>query len=85
MAAFNLRTSPGLDRDIAASVDFSPYAAADVQQLTNTWIPLTFALYSLNRTMGRDDLYPIIFSPRVIEKLGFIHGLVHKTEPASYS
>jgi hypothetical protein len=83
--AFSLRTSPGLDRDIAASVDFNPYAAADVQQLTNTWIPLTFALNSLNRTMGRDDLYPFVISPPVIVKLGFIHGLMHETKPASYS
>ena len=34
-------------------------------------IPLTFALNSLNRTMGREDLYPFIISPPVIEKLGF--------------
>jgi hypothetical protein len=78
--AFNLRASPQLDTDIAANVDFTPYAAADVQQLTNTWIPLTFALNSLNRTMGREDLYPFIISPPVIEKLGFIHDLVHQAE-----
>ena len=76
--AFNLRTSPKLDEDIASNADFDPYAVKDVQQLTNTWIPLTFALNSLNRTMGRDDLYPFVISPPVIEKLGFIHGLVHR-------
>jgi hypothetical protein len=41
--AFNLRASPRLDTDIAATADFNPYAAADVRQLTGTWIPLTFA------------------------------------------
>jgi hypothetical protein len=76
--AFNLRASPRLDTDIAATVDFNPYAAADVRQLTGTWIPLTFALNSLNRTMGREDLYPFIISPPVIEKLGFIHDLVQQ-------
>jgi hypothetical protein len=78
--AFNLRASPQLNTDIAANVDFTPYAAADVRQLTNTWIPLTFALNSLNRTMGREDLYPFIISPPVIEKLRFIHDLVHQAE-----
>jgi hypothetical protein len=34
--AFNLRASPRLDTEIAANVDFNPYAAADVEQLTNT-------------------------------------------------
>jgi hypothetical protein len=80
--AFNLRTSPRLDEEIAANVDFNPYAAAEVQQLTNTWIPLTFALNSLNRTMGREDLYPFVISPPVVEKLGFMHGLVHPKQLA---
>jgi hypothetical protein len=83
--AFNLRASPQLDTDIAANVDFNPYAAVDVQQLTNSWIPLTFALNSLNRTMGREDLYPFIISPPVIEKLGFVHSVIHKAEPCSQS
>ena len=34
-------------------------------------IPLTFELISLNRTMGREDLYPFIITLPVIEKLGF--------------
>jgi hypothetical protein len=54
-----------------------------VKQLTNTWIPLTFALNSLNRTMGREDLYPFILSPLVIEKLGFVHDLVPGRCPRS--
>jgi hypothetical protein len=28
--------------------------------------------------MGREDLYPFILSPLVIEKLGFIHDLVRQ-------
>jgi hypothetical protein len=48
-------------------------------------IPLTFALNSLNRTMGREDLYPFIVSPPVIEKLGFIHDLVHHAEQRTRS
>jgi hypothetical protein len=30
--------------------------------------------------MGREDLYPFIISPPVIEKLGFIHDLVHQAD-----
>jgi hypothetical protein len=81
--AFTLRVSPRLDTDIAATVDFDPYAEADVKQLTNTWIPLTFALNNLTRTMGREDLYPFILSPLVIEKLGFVHDLVPGRCPRS--
>jgi hypothetical protein len=30
--------------------------------------------------MGEPDLYPFILTPNVIEKLGFIHELVHQSE-----
>ena len=31
---------------------------------------------NVSRAMGSRDLYPFILSPKVIDKLGFIHGLV---------
>jgi hypothetical protein len=31
---------------------------------------------SVNRAMGRPDLYPFILAPAVVEKLRFIHALV---------
>lgn len=43
----------------------------------HAWLPLTFAVNSLNRSMGLSDLYPFVLSPAVIEKLRFIHGLLH--------
>ena len=42
-------------------------------------MPLSLALNSLNRAMGQSDLYPFVLSTPVIEKLGFIHRLVHPT------
>ncbi len=77
--AFGVRVDPSstTDGELEASVDFDPYKAGDVQQLIDAWLPLTFALNSLNRGMGQADLYPFVLSPAVIEKLGFIHHLVH--------
>ena len=46
-------------------------------QLIDSWLPLSLALNSLNRAMGQHDLYPFVLSPPAIEKLGFIHRLVH--------
>jgi hypothetical protein len=47
------------------------------------------AINSINRSMGQPDLYPFVLSPQVIEKLGFIHELVHtpyqNASPASAS
>jgi len=48
----------------------------DFEQLIADWLPLTYALNAINRSMGRSDLYPFVLSPRVIEKLGFVDGLV---------
>jgi hypothetical protein len=38
---------------------------------------------SVNRAMGRPDLYPFVLAPPVVEKLGFIHRLVRDHSPRS--
>lgn len=45
--------------------------------MINAWVPLTVAVNALNRAMGQPDLYPFILSAPVIEKLRFIHHLIH--------
>jgi hypothetical protein len=77
--AFGLRVEPKVDKsgDLAAEVEFDPYCAIGTQELIGAWLPITFALNSLSRCMGESDLYPFILSPVVIDKLGFIHRLVH--------
>ena len=40
------------------------------------WLPLTYALNAINRSMGDDDLYPFVLTPPVIAKIAFIHDLV---------
>lgn len=60
-------------------VDFSPSRTRSFQPLIKAWLPITFALNSLNRSMGLGDLYPFILSAKVVEKLGYIHDLVHGT------
>lgn len=63
-----------------AEVDFDPYAVRDPLPLIETWIPLSNALNSLNRTMGLMDIYPFILSPPVIEKICAIHDVIHGDE-----
>jgi hypothetical protein len=77
--AFGLRVRPKVDKErtLGAEINFDPYRAGEVTELTDAWLPLTFALNSLNRCMGESDVYPFILSPAVIGKLGFIHELVH--------
>ena len=42
--------------------------------LLDQWLPLTYALNAVNRSMGRDDLYPFTLAEPVIEKLEFVHA-----------
>ncbi len=44
--------------------------------LIGDWLPLTYALNAVNRSMGSDDLYPFVLAPAVIEKLAFVHERV---------
>jgi hypothetical protein len=50
--------------------------AGDIRAIIEAWLPLTYALNAVNRSMGRDDLYPFVLAPAVIDKLGFVHALV---------
>ena len=43
---------------------------------SSDWLPLTYALNAINRSMGNDDLYPFALAPTVIEKLAFVHDRV---------
>lgn len=76
-AAFGLSVKPRIARDPAleAEIDFDPHAAKDIDTLVEAWLPLAFAVNSLNRAMGQPDLYPFILSPPAIAKLGFVQRI----------
>ncbi len=76
--AFGLSIEPAIDREGAhkARVDFDPYVAGTIEQIIEAWTPFVVAMNSINRAMGRPDLYPFILAPVVADKLGFIHDLV---------
>jgi hypothetical protein len=41
--------------------------------LIEAWLPVTFAVNSINRSMGLHDLYPFVLRPPAIAKLAFVH------------
>ena len=79
--AFGIEVHPRIDDtgEISASTDFDMRAETDIHRIIDIWIPLCFALNSVNRCLGQNDLYPFVLSPAVIDKLGFMHGLVHRS------
>ncbi len=76
------RVAPGGPLDAALEID--PHAPGhDIHDLVADWLPLTFAVNSLNRSMGQPDLYPFLLSPPAMEKLGFVHRLVGEARHAA--
>lgn len=75
--AFGLRVKPRISRgeELGVRVDFDPYHADSIEQLIEAFLPVTFAVNTLNRSMGQPDLYPFVLSAAAIEKLGFVHRL----------
>ena len=68
---------PGVfSADEAPLYSFPAAASDDIRGLLDTWLPMTYALNALSRSMGAGDIYPFVLGPAVIEKLGFIDELV---------
>jgi hypothetical protein len=43
--------------------------------VSGIWVPLTVALNMINRSMGKDDLYPFVIPAPVLDKLDFVAAL----------
>ena len=80
--SFGLSLHPNLDSSISieAEITVDPYSVEDFNEIFSLWLPLTFALNSLNRSMGLHDLYPFVIPPKVVEKLSFIHKVCYETK-----
>lgn len=78
-AAFRVQVDPtdiAPGHGLATSIDFDVYEVEDFATVLRAWLPLAFAVNSLNRSMGQPDLYPFVLSAPAVEKLAYMHGLV---------
>ena len=76
--SFGIRIETTASSKINAEIKKDPYKTADFDALITLWLPLTFAMNSINRSMGLNDLYPFLITPVVKEKMKFIHELILK-------
>jgi hypothetical protein len=51
--------------------------------IVSEWLALSYALNAMSRSMGKEDLYPFVLAPTVLEKLTFVHRLVVPEAPAA--
>jgi hypothetical protein len=54
-----------------------------VAALVNRWLPLSYALNAVNRSIGRPDLYPFVLTAEVIAKLDAVHEVVRHLAPTA--
>lgn len=52
------------------------YRAASFDEMLEQWLPLTYAINSINRSGGQPDLYPFVLPGPAIEKLRFVHEVI---------
>ncbi|MBS1074556.1 putative zinc-binding peptidase [Gluconobacter sp. Dm-73] len=57
-----------------------PYTQASFEDIMQAWLPLTYAVNSLNRSMGLADFYPFVLTAGVMHKLAFIHRLIRESQ-----
>jgi hypothetical protein len=71
--------------DTSAAFGFAPAGAtferralgpSGFDTMIDMWLPLAWGLNMVNRSMGRDDLYPFVLPVPVLEKMRFIHTVV---------
>lgn len=73
--AFGIQLHPDIPAsvDLEVAVNFDPYNLDNPDAIMQAWLPVTYAVNSLNRSMGQPDLYPFVLPPPVYDKMRFIH------------
>ena len=52
------------------------YWSTTFDELLEQWLPLTYAVNSINRSSGHGDLYPFVLCRPAIQKLRFVQQVV---------
>ncbi len=60
-----------------------PWAPALFQTIIEMWLPLSWSLNMVNRSMGHDDLYPFVLPVAVLDKMQFIHTVIDEVTSES--
>jgi hypothetical protein len=75
-----LAVLPKLPQSPGAVFDFHP-RDSDMKHLIDAWTTLTFAVNSINRSMGQHDLYPFVLGPLAVAKLTFVQERIRAVSP----
>ena len=71
--AYGLSVDPVISRlleDLKVDIKTDPYHINDFETILSYWLPFTFVMNSLNRSMGLNDVYPFVINHAAKEKMG---------------
>ncbi|MBO0880664.1 MAG: putative zinc-binding metallopeptidase [Mycobacterium sp.] len=60
----------------AATFERRPLGPSAFGKIIDMWLPLSWSLNMVNRSMGHDDLYPFVLPAAVLDKMQFIHTVI---------
>ena len=75
--------------DTSAAFGFAPSGAtlerrtlgpSGFDTIIEMWLPLAWGLNMVNRSMGKDDIYPFVLPPAVLNKMRFIHTVIDEKQ-----
>ena len=71
---------PETEIEMSAMINIDPYNSESFDDIMNRWMPLSFVMNSLNRSMGMKDSYPFVINDAVRERLKFIQETIKGLE-----
>ncbi len=74
--SYGIALAPQQHEEMAARINFDPYAETDFDRIADAWVRLSTALNAIHHSMGERDLYPFLLTAEVRRKLSFVHGLL---------
>jgi hypothetical protein len=77
---FGIKVHPQIEssKSLQTDVDINVYDSKNFGNILKHWLPLSYALNSLNRSIGHQHAYPFVLAEPVIKKLDLVHRIVQK-------
>lgn len=72
-----LRPRRADEPSLPAPPAMSASANASFERILDAWLPVAYVLNNLNRGLGLADAYPFVLTDAVVDKLRFVHHVVH--------
>jgi hypothetical protein len=67
----------------SATFDRPALGPSAFPNIIEMWLPLSWSLNMVNRSMGHDDLYPFVLPVAVLDKMRFIHTVIDEVTSES--